>query len=54
MSTTDTANDFLKGQNDCADGVPHKEEMPIAYERGWGAEQIAKQIRIARRIRHGK
>lgn len=36
--------DFMKGQQDCAKGVPHKEGSE-AYNRGYAAEYEFQQIR---------
>lgn len=35
---TDFANDFIRGAKDCKKGVPHKEGMPEAYNRGYSAQ----------------
>jgi len=36
--------DFLAGQVDCRDGVPHKPGMSEAYDRGYSAQYELEQV----------
>lgn len=35
---TDFSFDFLLGQTDCREGIPHEAGKPEAYDRGYAAE----------------
>jgi len=37
-------DDFLKGQEDCIDGVEHKAGKSEAYDRGYAAEYELEQV----------
>ncbi len=37
-------DDFLQGQRDCKNGVPHKPMQGEAYDRGYGAQYESEQI----------
>ena len=36
---------FLRGQADCRDGMPHKEGMGEAYDRGYACQYESEQVR---------
>jgi hypothetical protein len=36
--------DFIRGQHDCREGVPHKSGMSESYDRGYSAEYQLEQI----------
>ena len=38
------ADDFLRGQRDCKNGMPHKSGQSESYDRGYGAQYEAEQI----------
>jgi hypothetical protein len=38
-------DDFLQGQRDCHDGIPHKPDQSDAYNRGYAAEYEMSQIK---------
>lgn len=40
-------DDFLQGQNDCKNGVEHKEGMNNAYNRGYAAQYELEQVKDA-------
>ena len=50
-----SADDFLRGQRDCRDGVPHKPNQSRDYARGYGAqyemEQVTTELSMSRGIR---
>ena len=37
-------SDFIKGQQDCADGKPHQAGKSDAYNRGYAAQYALEQI----------
>ena len=37
-------DDFLRGQKDCRNGVPHKPMQSEAYDRGYGAQYEKEQL----------
>jgi hypothetical protein len=37
------ADDFLQGQRDCMNGVPHKAGMPVDYDRGYNTQYDKEQ-----------
>lgn len=37
------ADDFIQGQKDCQDGVPHKRNMSRDYDRGYMVEYEREQ-----------
>ena len=37
-------NEFIDGQKDCRDGVPHKAGMSESYDAGYSAEYQLEQI----------
>jgi len=37
-------DEFLRGQKDCADGVPHKPNMGRDYDRGFMIEYEREQV----------
>lgn len=37
-------SDFLQGQRDCKNGVPHKPMQSEAYDRGYAAQYEAEQV----------
>jgi len=41
------ATEFLKGQQDCAKGIPHKEGMTDSYDRGFNAQYELEQVQGA-------
>jgi hypothetical protein len=43
-------DDFLNGQRDCMDGIPHKESSSAAYTRGYGTQYTKEQIDSERLI----
>jgi hypothetical protein len=32
------SDEFLRGQNDCFEGIPHKPDQSEAYDRGYSAQ----------------
>ena len=46
-------DDFLKGQRDCRNGVPHKPMQSEAYNRGYGSQYSAEQSLTEMGLRHG-
>ena len=38
-------DDFLQGQRDCRDGVPHEQGKSDAYTRGYGTQYERDQLR---------
>lgn len=40
--------EFVDGQQDCRDGVPHKAGMSESYDAGYGAQYELEQIMEAR------
>lgn len=38
------ADEFLRGQRDCKDGVPHKPGQSDSYDRGYSTEYEREQI----------
>ena len=40
----DFESEFLRGQRDCKDGVPHKPNQPEGYDRGYAAEYEKEQV----------
>jgi hypothetical protein len=38
------AEDFLKGQNDCKDGIAHQSGKGASYDAGYSAEYEAEQM----------
>ena len=51
-----SADDFLQGQRDCQDGVPHKQGMSSDYDRGYACEYESEQVMSElglRRANHG-
>ena len=49
----DFSNDFLDGQQDCANGEPHQAGRSDAYDRGYAAQYEAEQIQTEMEVRHG-
>jgi len=45
---SDFSDDFLQGQRDCEEGIPHQEGKSEAYDRGYGAQYELEQIMGAR------
>lgn len=39
------ASDFLRGQRDCQEGVPHKPGQSEDYDRGYSAQYTSEQVR---------
>jgi len=37
-------DEFMQGQKDCANGVPHKAGMSDSYDRGYAAQYEMEQI----------
>ena len=37
-------DEFLKGQRDCADGVPHEAGKSVSYDAGYSAQYEDEQI----------
>ena len=37
-------DEFLRGQRDCKDGVPHKPNQSESYDRGYAAQYESEQI----------
>lgn len=42
------ADDFLRGQSDCKDGIPHKPNMSDDYDRGYSAQYELEQLLMAK------
>ena len=38
------ADDFLRGQRDCKDGIPHKSGQSESYDRGYATEYEKEQV----------
>ena len=38
------ADDFLRGQRDCKNGIPHKSGQSESYDRGYGIEYEKEQV----------
>ena len=47
------ADEFLRGQRDCQEGLPHQTGESDAYNRGYATEYEAEQIRTHRSVNHG-
>jgi hypothetical protein len=46
----DFAPDFLRGQSDCKQGLPHDPSQSEAYTRGYSAQYSLEQVLTARSI----
>ncbi len=42
------SDDFLQGQRDCEEGIPHQTGKSEAYDRGYAAQYEMEQIMGAR------
>lgn len=38
------AIEFVRGQQDCKEGVPHKPNQPSDYDRGYSTEYAREQV----------
>jgi len=38
------ADEFLRGQRDCRDGIPHREGQSDSYNRGYATEYEREQV----------
>lgn len=46
-------SDFIKGQQDCRDGIPHKSGKGSSYDAGYSAQYELEQINDFRSKDHG-
>ena len=46
-------DDFLQGQRDCKDGVPHEAGKSKDYDAGYGSQYEAEQALTEMGLRHG-
>ena len=41
-------DDFIKGQRDCAEGIPHKAGKSKSYDSGYSSQYTLEQIKTER------
>lgn len=48
MSAYQEISDFIQGQKDCHEGIPHREGMSEDYTRGYRCQYEAEQVKAER------
>lgn len=52
MSEQQVIEDFLSGQRDCRDGIPHKAGKSESYDSGYRCQYELEQMKAERSAKH--